>query len=147
MTLVGKKFPNLSVNAMNELGDTFKLNVLEEAQKNNKKVILFWYPKDITFVCPTQLHAFQAPLGEFESRNTIVIGASCGSAEVQLTWLGASKDTGAIEGLTSPLRADSDRNLASTLGILDFTNEQSKDDTGLVMVEGDNATYRATYLL
>ena len=53
MAFVGKKFPDLNVNAMNEMGDTFKINVLEEAQKNNKKVLLFWYPKDFTFVCPT----------------------------------------------------------------------------------------------
>ena len=48
---------------MNEMGDTFKLNVLEEAVNNKKKVLLFWYPKDFTFVCPTELHAFQAALG------------------------------------------------------------------------------------
>ena len=65
MTLVGKKFPNISVDAMTDMGDTFKLNVLEEAKNNNKKVVLFWYPKDFTFVCPTELHAFQAAIGEF----------------------------------------------------------------------------------
>jgi len=65
-TAVGKKFPDLNVNAMNEMGDTFKLNVLEEAVKNNKKVLLFWYPKDFTFVCPTELHAFQAALTELK---------------------------------------------------------------------------------
>ena len=42
MAIVGKKFPNLSVDAMNEMGDTFKINVLEEAVKNKKKVLLFW---------------------------------------------------------------------------------------------------------
>ena len=47
MSFVGKKFPNLSVNAMNEMGDTFQINVFEEAVKNNKKVLLFWYPKDL----------------------------------------------------------------------------------------------------
>ena len=61
-TLVGKQFPDLSVDAMNEMGDTFKINVLEEAKKNNKKVLLFWYPKDFTFVCPTELQAFQAAI-------------------------------------------------------------------------------------
>ena len=45
-TLVGKKFPDLNVDAMNEMGDTFKVNVLEEAINNKKKVVLFWYPKD-----------------------------------------------------------------------------------------------------
>ena len=53
MSIVGKKFPNLTVNAMNEMGDTIQVNVLEEATKNNKKVVLFWYPKDFTYVCPT----------------------------------------------------------------------------------------------
>ena len=59
MAYVGKKFPNLTVDAMDEMGDTIKINVLEEATKNNKKVLLFWYPKDFTFVCPTELHAFE----------------------------------------------------------------------------------------
>jgi peroxiredoxin (alkyl hydroperoxide reductase subunit C) len=146
-TLVGKKFPNLEVNAMNEMGDTFKLNVLEEAKKNNKKVLLFWYPKDFTFVCPTELHAFQAALGEFEKRNTMVIGASCDTAEVHFAWLSTAKDNGGIEGVTYPILADSNRNLASALGILDITNEQYNEETECVTVDGDNVTYRATYLL
>jgi peroxiredoxin (alkyl hydroperoxide reductase subunit C) len=147
MSIVGKKFPSLSVNAMNDLGDTFKINVLEEAQKNNKKVVLFWYPKDFTFVCPTELHAFQAAIGEFEKRNTIVIGASCDTPEVHFAWLSTAKDNGGIEGVTYPILADSNRNLSSTLGILDITNEQYNDETGVVTVEGDNVTYRATYLI
>ena len=147
MALVGRKFPNLSVNAMDEMGDTFKLNVLEEAQKNKKKVLLFWYPKDFTFVCPTELHAFQEALGEFEKRNVKVIGASCDTAEVHFAWLNTSKDNGGIEGVTYPILADSNRNLSSQLGILDITNEQYDEETGAVTVEGDNVTYRATYLI
>ena len=53
---------------MNEMGDTFKLNVLEEAVNNKKKVLLFWYPKDFTFVCPTELHAFQAAIGRIREK-------------------------------------------------------------------------------
>jgi peroxiredoxin (alkyl hydroperoxide reductase subunit C) len=87
MSIVGKKFPNISVPAMNEMGDEIQINVLEEAVKNGKKVLLFWYPKDFTFVCPTELHAFQAALGDFEKRNTVVIGASCDSAQVHFAWL------------------------------------------------------------
>jgi len=147
MALVGRKFPNLSVNAMDELGDTFKLNVLEEARQNNKKVLLFWYPKDFTFVCPTELHAFQEALGEFEKRNVKVIGASCDTAEVHFAWLNTAKDNGGIEGITYPLLADSNRNLSSQLGILDITNEQYDEETGALTVEGDNVTYRATYLI
>ncbi|MFV0566984.1 MAG: peroxiredoxin [Flavobacteriaceae bacterium] len=147
MALVGKKFPNLNVDAMNEMGDTFKVNVLEEAVNNNKKVLLFWYPKDFTFVCPTELHAFQAALGEFEKRNTVVIGASCDTPEVHFAWLSTPKDQGGIEGVTYPILADSNRNLSSILGILDITKETYDEETNTVQVEGDNVTYRATYLI
>ena len=147
MSFVGKKFPNRSVNAMNERADTFQINVFEEAVKNNKKVLLFWYPKDFTFVCPTELHAFQQSLAEFEKRNTIVIGASCDTAEVHFAWLNTPKDQGGIEGVTYSLLADSNRNLSSTLGILDITNEEFNEETGVITVEGDNVTYRATYLI
>ena len=135
MALVGKKFPNISVDAMNDMGDTFKLNVLEEAKNNNKKVVLFWYPKDFTFVCPTELHAFQAAIGEFEKRNTIVIGASCDTPEVHFAWLSTAKDNGGIEGVTYPILADSNRNLSSVLGILDITNEVYDEATDSVQVE------------
>ena len=147
MAFVGKEFPNLDVDAMNEMGDTFKINVLEEAKNKGKKVLLFWYPKDFTFVCPTELHAFQAALGEFEKRNTIVIGASCDTPEVHFAWLNTSKDNGGIEGVTYPILADTNRNLSSQLGILDLKNETYDEQTGVVTVEGDNVTYRATYLL
>ena len=147
MTIVGKKFPNLSVNAMNEMGDTFSLNILDLAASQKKKVLLFWYPKDFTFVCPTELHAFQESLPEFDKRNTIVVGASCDTAEVHFAWLSTPKDNGGIEGVTYSLLADSNRNLANTLGILDETNERVDDDTGIVLVDGDSVTYRATYLI
>lgn len=146
MAIVGKKFPNLNVDAMNEMGDTFKLNVLEEAKNNGKKVLLFWYPKDFTFVCPTELHAFQEALGEFEKRNTIVIGASCDTPEVHFAWLNTAKDDGGIEGITYSILADSNRNLASVLDILDADYEYN-DEIGDNILVGDNVTYRATYLI
>ena len=147
MALVGKKFPNLEVNAMNDMGDTFKINVFEEAKKNAKKILLFWYPKDFTFVCPTELHAFQEALAEFEKRNVMVIGASCDTPEVHFAWLNTPKDDGGIEGVTYPILADSNRNLSNQLGILDITNENYNEETGVYTVEGDNVTYRATYLI
>ena len=61
--------------------------------------------------------------------------------------MNTEKDNGGIEGVTYPLIADSNRNLASTLGILDITNEEYDEATGVVTVEGDNVTYRATYLI
>ena len=146
MSVVGRKFPNITVNAMNEMGDTFQLNVLDEAVKNKKKVLLFWYPKDFTFVCPTELHAFQDALPEFEKRNTIVIGASCDSAEVHFAWLNTAKDQGGIEGVTYPLIADTNRNLSYALDILDGT-ENYDESTEDITVEGDNVSFRATYII
>ena len=140
MSVVGKKFPSVLVNAMDEMGDTFQIDVLRHAIENKKKVLLFWYPKDFTFVCPTEIHAFQEASAEFAKRNTLVIGASCDTAEVHFAWLNTPKDNGGIEGVKFPLIADSTRRLAEELDILDF-DAYDEDSTG------DNVTYRATYLI
>jgi peroxiredoxin (alkyl hydroperoxide reductase subunit C) len=147
MSLVGKKFPSIAVDAISEMGDNMKINIFEEAVNNNKKVLLFWYPKDFTFVCPTELHAFQAALPEFEKRNTMVIGASCDTNEVHFAWLNTAKDNGGIEGVTYPILADTNRNLSNILGILDIESTSYDEETDSVMVEGSNVTYRATYLI
>lgn len=140
MSIVGRKFPSVAVNAIDEMGDTFKINVLEKAINEKKKVLLFWYPKDFTFVCPTEIHAFQEASAEFAKRNTLVIGASCDTAEVHFAWLNTAKDNGGIEGVRFPLIADSTRILAEELGILDY--DQFDEES-----EGDNVPYRATYLI
>jgi peroxiredoxin (alkyl hydroperoxide reductase subunit C) len=129
------------------MGDNLKINILEEALNNNKKVLLFWYPKDFTFVCPTELHAFQQALGEFEKRNTIVIGASCDTNEVHFAWLNTPKNNGGIEGVTYPILADTTRNLANILGILDIESETYNEETDTYIMEGSNVTFRATYLV
>src|SRR5210317_1740649 len=135
MSFVGKKFPNIAVNAMSEMGDTVSINVFEEATKNKKKVLLFWYPKDFTFVCPTELHAFQEALPEFDKRNTVVIGASVDTAEVHFAWLNTPKDQGGIEGVTYNLLADSNRNLAYTLDILDSEPGELNEETGVQLLK------------
>jgi peroxiredoxin (alkyl hydroperoxide reductase subunit C) len=147
MSLVGKKFPSIAVDAISEMGDNLKINIFEEATKNNKKVLLFWYPKDFTFVCPTELHAFQAALPEFEKRNTIVIGASCDTNEVHFAWLNTPKNNGGIEGVTYPILADTNRNLSNILGILDIEETGYSEETDSIIIEGSNVTYRATYLI
>lgn len=141
MALTGKKFPSISVNAMDEMGDTFHINVFQKAIDENKKIVLFWYPKDFTFVCPTEIHAFQEASREFVKRNTIIIGASCDTAEVHFAWLNTAKDSGGIEGVKFPLIADSTRKLAQALDILDY------DDFSDEPQDGDNVTFRATYLI
>ena len=141
-TLVGKTFPDITVKAIDEMGDAFMINVLDQALENKKKVLLFWYPKDFTFVCPTEIHAFQEIAAELEERNTILIGASCDTAEVHFAWLNTAKDNGGIEGVKFPLIADSTRVLAYELGILDYDMFDEEDES-----DGDNVPYRATYLI
>ena len=146
MSLVGKKFPNITVDAMSEMGDNLRINILEEATKKNKKVVLFWYPKDFTFVCPTELHAFEELKKEFEKRNTIIIGASVDTCEVHFAWLNTPKDQGGIEGVSYPILADTTRNLSNALGILEadhIYNEELEN----YLIEGSNVTLRATFLI
>lgn len=144
MSAVGKQFPNISVKAMDSMGDAYQINIVEKAIQEKKKVLLFWYPKDFTFVCPTEIHAFQEALSEFEKRNTLVIGASCDTAEVHFAWLNTPKNAGGIEGVTFPLLADTNRNLANALDILDA---EIDDNAGDFILLGDNVTYRATYII
>ncbi|MDL1913390.1 MAG: peroxiredoxin [Bergeyella sp.] len=145
MSVVGKVFPNFTIDAISEMGENLKINVLDEAVKNQQKVVLFWYPKDFTFVCPTELHAFQDALKDFETRNTKVIGASCDTNEVHFAWLNTPKNEGGIEGVTYPILADTHRQLANALGIVDQNFEY--DEEGNEVYLGSNVTYRATYII
>lgn len=147
MNFTGKEFPSITVNATNELGDVFPLNIVEKAKAEKKKILLFWYPKDFTFVCPTELHAFQDALPEFEKRNTIVVGASVDTAEVHFAWLNTPKDQGGIEGVSYDIVADSNRNLSSVLDILDATPGEFDESLNKQFLNGDNVTYRATFLV
>ena len=147
MALVGKKFPNIAVDAINNLGEALSINIFKEATENKKKVLLFWYPKDFTFVCPTEILAFQKALAEFEKRNTIVIGASVDTAEVHFAWLNTPKNNGGIESVTFPLIADTNRNLSSVLGILDVEDEEYNEELDQIFIKGSYVTYRATYLI
>ena len=148
MSIVGQKFPDLKVNAMNEMGDTFKINIFEKKQKKKiKKSSYFGTQKTLLMYVQLNYTLFQEAMSEFDKRNTIVIGASCDTPEVHFAWLNTPKDDGGIEGVTYPILADSNRNLSSRLGILDTTNERYDEETGYITVDGDNVTYRATYLI
>lgn len=148
MSTVGKKFPNVNVKAIDASGASYDLNILEYAQKNKKKIVLFWYPKDFTFVCPTELHAFEKEKLEFEKRNCIIIGASCDTKEVHFAWLNTQKNDGGIQGISYPLIADANRNLSSILGILDGVESiVPYEENDMVFFIGDNVPYRATYLI
>lgn len=148
MSKVGRKFPDVTVKAINADGDELQVNL----SNPQTPTVLFWYPKDFTFVCPTEIHAFQAKLKEFNDRGYQVFGASCDTAEVHFAWLNTPKDDGGIEGVEFPLLADSRRALSKKLEILDyeteyFWNDKTEEDGEKVLANGDNVTYRATYLI
>jgi peroxiredoxin (alkyl hydroperoxide reductase subunit C) len=147
MLKVKDKFPQFNGKAVvgNDVKNAF-IDISNASYKGKWLVVFFW-PKDFTFVCPTELHAFQAALPEFEKRNTLVIGASCDTNEVHFAWLNTPKNNGGIEGVTYPLLADTTRNLSTVLGILDIASSEYNEELDTVIIEGSNVTYRATYLI
>jgi peroxiredoxin 2/4 len=132
MVIIGKRFPSLELKAVDHKGEIFKINIGHLSSEPNKKILLFFYPKDFTSLCPTELFALQDKLEEFDKRNCVVIGISCDTVETHLAWLKTPIYDGGVKGITYPLVSDTRRAVSSMLGILD-------DD--------DNVTYRATYLI
>lgn len=113
--LVGKPAPDFKAKAVigDKIVDNFSLIHLR-----GKNVILFFYPLDFTFVCPTELHAFQEQLEEFEKRNTQVIGCSVDSCYSHHAWLNTPKSKGGIQGVDYPLIADLNKTIAKDYDVL-----------------------------
>lgn len=114
-TLVGKKAPEIKAKAVagGIIVDNFDLDRFK-----GKNVVLFFYPLDFTFVCPTELHAFQEKLAEFEARNTQVVGCSIDSCFSHLAWLNTPVNKGGIEGVKYPLISDINKTVAKDYGCL-----------------------------
>lgn len=115
MTLVGRKAPEFKAKAVveNQIVEDFSL-----VDYRGKYVVFFFYPLDFTFVCPTELHAFQEQLEEFESRNTQVIGCSVDSCYSHYAWLNTPKNKGGIQGVKYPLVADLTKTIARDYEVL-----------------------------
>ncbi|MFN8253629.1 MAG: peroxiredoxin [Ferruginibacter sp.] len=145
MALVGKKAPHFSAGAVingEEITENFSL----DQYIGKKNVILFFYPKDFTFVCPTEIHAFQEKLEAFEKRNTVVIGCSTDTEETHLAWLTTPKDKGGIEGVTYPIVADVAKTIALNYGVLG--GEYHFDAaTRTWSFSGAPIAYRGTFLI
>ena len=144
MSLVGKKAPLFSAGAVingEEIVENFSL----EQYIGKKEVIFFFYPKDFTFVCPTEIIAFQEKLAEFEKRGVAVVGASTDTEETHLAWLMTSKDNGGIEGVTYPLVADVAKTIAHNFGVL--AGEWNYNEEGQLTFEGAPIAYRGTFLI
>jgi peroxiredoxin (alkyl hydroperoxide reductase subunit C) len=144
MSLVGKKAPLFSTAAVidgEEIVDDFSL----EQYIGKKEVIFFFYPKDFTFVCPTEILAFQEKLAEFEKRGVAVVGASTDTEETHLAWLCTPKDKGGIEGVTYPLVADTSKVIANNFGVL--AGDWDYDEDGKLSFIGLPIAYRGTFLI
>ena len=114
--LVGRKAPAFSAAAVTNGNDIVTDFTLE--QFKGKYVILFFYPKDFTFVCPTELYAFQEKLEEFKSRNVEVIGVSTDTEQSHWGWLNMEKNAGGIKGVTYPLVADTNKTISTNYDVL-----------------------------
>lgn len=121
MLTVGDKFPDFNLMASSDLpfdqlnmDNAFK-NITESTYGGKWKLI-FFYPKDFTFVCPTEVVAFANLFDEFKSRNTQILGCSVDSEFVHWAWRKYKKE---LQALPFPLLSDIKRELSSALGILD----------------------------
>ncbi len=114
--LVGKEAPDFTAEAVVN-GKDFKELTLSDF-RGKKQVVLFFYPLDFTFVCPTELHAFQDKLAEFEALNVEVIGVSVDSKFSHFAWLNTPKSQGGIEGVTYPLVADLNKTISRDYDVL-----------------------------
>jgi len=144
MSLVGKKAPVFTAPAVingEEIVEDF--NLADYIGK--KEVVLFFYPKDFTFVCPTEIHAFQEKKKEFEDRGVEVIGVSCDTEDTHLAWLMTPKANGGIEGVTYPLVADASKTVANNYGVLG--GDWNYNEEGELEFEGTPFSYRGTFYI
>lgn len=142
--LVGKKAPSFSAKAVlngMEIADDFSLDQFI----GKKHVVFFFYPKDFTFVCPTELFAFQEKLAEFEQRNVAVVACSTDTEQSHWGWLNMEKNHGGIKGITYPVVADTSKTISDAYGVL--TGEYDYDDEGKLMATGSMIAYRGLFLI
>lgn len=113
--LVGKQAPDFSADAVvnGDFRDNFRLS-----DYRGRYVLMFFYPLDFTFVCPTELHAFQERLGLFQQLNTEVIGISIDSKFSHHAWLNTPKSQGGIQGVVYPLVSDIKKEIAKDYDVL-----------------------------
>ena len=142
--LVGKKAPGFNAQAVINGGE-FVENFSLDQFKGKKHVVLFFYPKDFTFVCPTELHAFQEKIAEFESRNTAVIAVSTDTEQSHWGWLQVEKNHGGINGITYPLVADTNKTISKNYDVL--AGDYFYDDHDMLQSSGELIAYRGLFLI
>ena len=142
--LVGKKAPSFSAGAVVNGGEIVNGFSLDQYLGKNH-VLFFFYPKDFTFVCPSELHAFQQALGEFESRGVKVVACSTDTEESHWAWLNTPKNKGGIQGVTYPIVADTSKTISEAYGVL--AGEYEYDMDGALTASGPMIAYRGLFLI
>ncbi len=142
--LVGKKAPVFSASAVvngSEVVNDFSLN----QYLGKKYVIFFFYPADFTFVCPTEIIAFQDKIEEFEKRNVAVVACSVDSKHSHWKWLQTELNDGGIKGVKYPLVADPTLTVADNYGVL--AGEYDINEDGEQIFTGIPEAYRGLFLI
>ena len=142
--LVGKKAPEFSLTAVVNGGEIVKDYSLAQFE-GQKYVLLFFYPKDFSAVCPIEMHEFQANLAEFEKRNVQVIACSTDSDASHKAWLNLDKAQGGINGITYPILADLNKTVSHNYHVLN--GEWAYDEDGQLHAEGDRIALRGTFFI
>ena len=142
--LVGKKAPHFSATAVvngGEFVDNFSL----DQYIGKKYVIFYFYPADFTFVCPTEIIAFQEKMDEFDKRNVAVVGCSVDSKFSHWKWLQTEKNDGGIKGVKYPLVADNSMTIAENYDVL--AGSYDFNENGEAVFEGVPEAYRGLFLI
>ncbi len=142
--LVGKRAPLFWAPAVvngHEIVEKFSL----DDYLGKKYVVFFFYPADFTFVCPTELHAFQEKLAEFEKRNTAVVACSTDSAFSHWKWLSTPKNEGGIKGVTYPIVVDQTLTISMDYDVL--AGGFDYDEEGRTVFQGTPQAYRGLFLI
>ena len=141
--LVGKKAPSFKAKAVvdGQIVEEFSL----DQYLGKQYVVLFFYPKDFTFVCPTELHAFQKHLADFQERNVAVVGCSTDTEFSHLAWTQVVKNAGGIKGVTYPLVADTNKTISSNYDVL--VGQWTLDENDNLAADGELIAYRGLFLI
>jgi len=142
--LVGKKAPVFNSKAVVNGGEIVE-NFSLQQYVGEKYVVFFFYPADFTFVCPTELIAFEDKAAEFAARNTVVIGASTDSEFSHWKWLQTPQKQGGIQGVKYPLVVDQSLNISKDYDVLIGADEH--DEEGNVVLVGEPKAYRGLFLI
>lgn len=142
--LVGKKAPSFKATAVVDGGEIVNDFSLDQ-YLGKKYVILYFYPADFTFVCPTEIIAFQDKLAEFEKRNVALVGVSVDSEFSHWKWLQTEKKDGGIKGVKYPLVADLSKTISENYDVL--AGSYDYDDNGNAAFNGTPMAYRGLFLI